>query len=127
MHDEHDHNHGHQHHNHSATGKPGELAICPVMHIPVNKEGAAAHGLIRTYQGQTYYFCCNTCTGMFDKDPEKYAQEKTDEHAGHDKHAQMMKDGNMSRWDKFKMSMSMTMGMDHTGLAGREMAKMMEI
>lgn len=30
-------------------------------------------------------------------------------------------------WDKFKMSMTMTMGMDHTGLAGREMAKMMEI
>ena len=31
-----------------------------------------------------------------------------------------------SRWQKFKMSMSMTMGMDHSGLAGREMAKMME-
>lgn len=30
-------------------------------------------------------------------------------------------------WQKFKMSMSMTMGMDHTGMAGREMAKMMEI
>ena len=25
------------------------------------------------------------------------------------------------------MSMSMTMGMDHTGLAGREMARLMEI
>lgn len=33
---------------------------------------------------------------------------------------------NMSWWDKFKMSMTMTMGMDHTGLAGREMAKLME-
>jgi Cu2+-exporting ATPase len=32
----------------------------------------------------------------------------------------------MSGWDKFKMSMTMTMGMDHTGLAGREMAKLME-
>src|SRR3990167_4357770 len=31
-----------------------------------------------------------------------------------------------SFWDKFKMSMAMTMGMDHTGLAGREMAKLME-
>lgn len=29
-------------------------------------------------------------------------------------------------WEKFKMSMKMTMGMEHTGLAGREMAKMME-
>src|SRR3989344_694948 len=33
----------------------------------------------------------------------------------------------MGFWDKFKMSMSMTMGMDHTGLAGREMARLMEI
>ncbi len=34
--------------------------------------------------------------------------------------------GKMSGWDRFKMSMTMTMGMDHTGLAGREMAKLME-
>ena len=33
----------------------------------------------------------------------------------------------MGFWEKFKMSMSMTMGMDHTGLAGREMARLMEI
>lgn len=33
----------------------------------------------------------------------------------------------MSFWEKFKMSMTMTMGMDHTGLAGREMARLMEI
>ena len=32
----------------------------------------------------------------------------------------------MSFWEKFKMSMTMTMGMDHTGLAGREMAQLME-
>src|SRR3989339_2196255 len=32
----------------------------------------------------------------------------------------------MSFWQKFKMSMTMAMGMEHTGLAGREMAKMME-
>lgn len=33
----------------------------------------------------------------------------------------------MGFWEKLKMSMSMTMGMDHTGLAGREMARLMEI
>lgn len=33
----------------------------------------------------------------------------------------------MSRWEKFKMSMTMTMGMEHTGLAGREMARLMEL
>lgn len=32
----------------------------------------------------------------------------------------------MSGWEKFKMSMTMAMGMEHTGLAGREMAKLME-
>lgn len=32
----------------------------------------------------------------------------------------------ISWWDKFKMSMTMSMGMEHTGLAGRQMAKLME-
>lgn len=32
----------------------------------------------------------------------------------------------MGFWQKFKMNMTMAMGMEHTGLAGREMAKMME-
>lgn len=32
----------------------------------------------------------------------------------------------MSWWEKFKMSMTMAMGMEHGGLAGREMAKLME-
>jgi len=37
-----------------------------------------------------------------------------------------MTDMHTSRWEKFKMSMTMAMGMEHTGLAGREMAQMME-
>src|SRR3989344_1538128 len=32
-----------------------------------------------------------------------------------------------SFWEKLKMGMTMTMGMEHTGLAGREMAKLMEV
>ena len=50
---------------------------------------------------------------------------KTD-HNAHSSHAM----GNvlkMGFWEKFKMSMSMTMGMDHAGLAGREMARLMEL
>lgn len=48
---------------------------------------------------------------------------KSDAHLGH-----VMSDrSKMGFWDKFKMSMSMTMGMDHTGLAGREMARLMEL
>ena len=51
------------------------------------------------------------------------------EHTKHDAHSgHMMGDvSKMGFWGKFKMSMSMTMGMDHTGLAGREMAHLMEI
>lgn len=45
------------------------------------------------------------------------------EHHKHDHHSDMQ---NLSRWKKFKMSMTMSMGMDHTGIAGREMAAMME-
>src|SRR5712692_9554073 len=35
--------------------------------------------------------------------------------------------GQMSPWGKFRMSMTMVMGMEHTGLAGREMARLMEV
>ena len=52
--------------------------------------------------------------------------ETKTEHGAHSGHAM----GNVSKmgfWEKFKMSMLMTMGMDHTGLAGREMARLMEI
>ena len=117
----------HKHHHEPAKGRDDELAMCPVMDIAVNKAEALEQGLTRTHNGQTYYFCCNTCTGMFDNDPEKYTQGKADEHAGHDHHAHMMSQDDMSLLGKFKMSMSMTMGMDHSGLAGREMAKMMEL
>ena len=53
------------------------------------------------------------------------AEAKTDHsaYAGHT----MGDPSKMGFWEKFKMSMSMTMGMDHTGLAGREMARLMEI
>ncbi|MDO8621105.1 MAG: copper-translocating P-type ATPase [Candidatus Levybacteria bacterium] len=38
----------------------------------------------------------------------------------------MKKPEEMSWFEKFKMSMTMSMGMEHTGLAGREMARLME-
>lgn len=43
----------------------------------------------------------------------------------HDHHS-MKSVSTMSFWEKFKMSMTMAMGMEHGGLAGREMAKLME-
>lgn len=42
-------------------------------------------------------------------------------------HQHMMESGKMNWWQKFKMSMTMKMGMDHTGLSGRQMARMMEL
>jgi Cu2+-exporting ATPase len=51
-------------------------------------------------------------------------------HADQDHHAHMdhrgHSPGEMSWWDKFRLSMTMTMGMEHSGLAGREMARLME-
>ncbi len=46
----------------------------------------------------------------------------------HDMHSMhsMKPDSKMTFWEKFKMSMTMAMGMEHSGLAGREMAKLME-
>ncbi len=140
----------HEHHHDAVQGSPEEMAICPVMNIPVNKNEAKAHGLVRTYKEEEFYLCCNTCTQLFDKDPRKYAYGSKNSHSHdhpisehgkkevyepamgshspeHSHYAHMMKEGQGSRWQKFKMSMTMTMGMDHSGLAGREMAKMMEI
>ncbi|OGG59894.1 copper-translocating P-type ATPase [Candidatus Kaiserbacteria bacterium RIFCSPHIGHO2_01_FULL_56_24] len=64
---------------------------------------------------------CPTCGMMLVKKAAKETGHGA--HAGH-----VMGDpSKMGFWEKFKMSMSMTMGMDHTGLAGREMARLMEI
>src|SRR5216684_3307253 len=47
---------------------------------------------------------------------------------GMDHHEHAMKPASkMSRWERFKTSMTMTMGMEHTGVAGREMARSMEL
>ncbi len=47
--------------------------------------------------------------------------------SAHSEHNHNMKPMEQMSWlEKFKMSMTMTMGMDHSGLAGSEMAKMME-
>lgn len=48
------------------------------------------------------------------------------EHAGHSMEHAMKPSDKMTWWEKFKMSMTMSMGMEHTGLAGQEMAKLME-
>lgn len=54
-----------------------------------------------------------------------YGEGTSTEHAGH-AHT-MMPVSEMTFWERFIMSMTMSMGMEHGGLAGREMAKLMEI
>lgn len=67
---------------------------------------------------------CRRCgMALVDAKPTKLGEHH--DHSGHDRHA-MKPTSEMTAWEKFKMSMTMTMGMDHTGLAGREMAKLME-
>ena len=74
----HDHNHDeHEHHHHAdvpASGSPDELAVCPVMHMTVNKQQAEDSGLKRTYNGKEYYLCCHNCAADFDANPEQYAK-----------------------------------------------------
>jgi Cu2+-exporting ATPase len=45
----------------------------------------------------------------------------------HSQHHMMNSPEHRGFWQRLKMSMTMSMGMEHSGLAGREMAKMMEI
>ena len=72
-HDEHEH-----HHHHSEPADPSTIdtatqAICSVTGDVVEKQEAEAIGHTRDYNGKKYYFCCNTCVKLFDKNPEKYA------------------------------------------------------
>ncbi len=53
-------------------------------------------------------------------------KQSADQEMDPDVHA-MNSHHEMSFWERFKMSMTMTMGMEHTGLAGREMARLMEL
>src|SRR3990167_5297360 len=52
---------------------------------------------------------------------------KSENHSKHKMTEHKMKPvAEMSFWEKLKMGMKMTMGMEHGGIAGREMAKLME-
>ncbi|KKR54778.1 MAG: Efflux transporter, RND family, MFP subunit [Candidatus Curtissbacteria bacterium GW2011_GWA1_40_24] len=63
---------------------------------------------------------------MRDKNLEP-SKGQTENHAEHKMAEHKMKPvAEMSFWEKFKMGLTMTMGMEHGGIAGREMAKLME-
>src|SRR5437899_6505903 len=85
------------------------------------------------YFGSTIYTCPmhpevrSTSPGTCPKCGMKLVPASMTEH-GMDHHDHPMKPASkMSRWERFRMSMTMTMGMEHTGVAGREMARLMEL
>jgi len=45
------------------------MARDPVCKMEVDEKSAPSSG----HGGQTYYFCCPSCKGAFDKNPAKYA------------------------------------------------------
>src|SRR3990167_1207203 len=92
------------HNHHTMQEKEEAVYSCP-MHPEVQQDKPGS---------------CPKCGMRFVK-----SEAKTDHnaHVGHT----MGDPSKIGFWEKFKMSMSMTMGMDHTGLAGREMARLMEI
>ena len=74
---------------------------------------------------------CSKCGMSLTEMKNKILNSKNEDHGkssdgNHNMHA-MKKAEEMSFWEKFKMSMTMTMGMEHGGLAGREMARLMEL
>ncbi len=95
----------HNNHNSQDQEDTKTIYVCP-MHPNVQKDKPGS---------------CPKCGMMLVK-----KVETKNEHGSHTGHM-MGETAKMTFWQKFKMSMSMTMGMDHTGLAGREMARLMEI
>lgn len=85
----HDHHHHHTHED--ATGRPDEIAVCPVMNVRVNKQNAERAGLTRTVDGTTYFLCCHTCAKLWDADSARYiaaakSREATPDVHGHHDH-----------------------------------------
>jgi YHS domain-containing protein len=66
--------HGHGHDAASQQVDSEELAECPVMPgSMVVKSEAEEDGLVRDYNGQRYYLCCDSCGPLWDADPAQYA------------------------------------------------------
>jgi len=51
------------------------MAIDPICKMEVDEKTAQ---YTSEFKGKTYFFCAPGCKRMFDENPEKYAEEKTD-------------------------------------------------
>jgi YHS domain-containing protein len=52
------------------TNDKGEL-VCPVMKSVIESENRAVG--FKDYEGKRYYFCCDGCPEVFEKDPVKWS------------------------------------------------------
>lgn len=59
------------------------MAKDPVCGMNVDEKTAAAKS---EYQGKTYYFCAPGCKQAFDKDPEKYVGQGSEDAGHHSSH-----------------------------------------
>jgi YHS domain-containing protein len=55
----------------SSTSPVEDMVECPVMGRRIYPSKAYSK---TEYKGKTYYFCCASCPGAFEKDPEKYVK-----------------------------------------------------
>ena len=49
----------------------------PICNMVVDENKAKAAGRTSEFQGQTYYFCADSCKRKFDKEPERYARQSS--------------------------------------------------
>ena len=69
----HHHDNEHVHHGHnSEPAGPEDSAVCPVMQVATSKQQAIKDNLVRTFNGDSYYLCCNGCATSFDDNPQQY-------------------------------------------------------
>ena len=47
---------------------------CALVRLGVSKDQAVVH----RHDGQEYHFCCQACTDLFKREPQKYLQETSD-------------------------------------------------
>lgn len=69
---------------------------------------------------------CPLCGMALVKQKEQHHDNNQHSHEQHQHIHQHSDIQSLHTWEKFKISMTMSMGMDHTGIAGREMAALME-
>ena len=65
----------HHDHSHHEEASAEDLVECPVMPgSTTTKAVSEAKGLVREFEGVTYYLCCAACAAPWDADPAKYAR-----------------------------------------------------